>query len=165
MLMIPTSVADVSCHAVSPEFSQLGSGFRADKHCDTSPLRCWLGMCDDVRVAGNSVRGGRAVLRPSTHRSTAAGLYSAHESQWSKCTGRPHRGGGSDRGSEVVREGTGGSGVAIRSDGIAADIAKSWAGTGLPVKYPCARSQPSSASNSSVASVSIPSATTSRPSA
>jgi hypothetical protein len=30
MLMIPTSVADVSCHAVSPEFSQLGSGFRVD---------------------------------------------------------------------------------------------------------------------------------------
>jgi hypothetical protein len=30
MLMIPTSVADVSCHAVSPEFSQLGSGVRAD---------------------------------------------------------------------------------------------------------------------------------------
>ena len=31
-------------------------------------------------------------------------------------------------------KGPAGSGVAIRSDGIAADIAKSWAGTGLPVK-------------------------------
>src|ERR1700676_1502887 len=29
MLMIPTSVADVSCHAVSPGFNQLGSGTSA----------------------------------------------------------------------------------------------------------------------------------------
>src|ERR1700722_9926736 len=40
--MIPTNVADVSCHAVSPEFSQLGSGFRAASIA--RPHLCfWLG--------------------------------------------------------------------------------------------------------------------------
>src|SRR5580700_9167138 len=64
MLMIPTSVADVSCHAVSPGFSQLGSGFRVDNiaipHLMTLLMRRYV-ACALVR---NCVRARRAVLRP-----------------------------------------------------------------------------------------------------
>src|SRR5580700_10718282 len=85
MLMIPTSVADVSCHAVSPEFSQVGASFRADS------IAYLISNSADVHVQGHApctelsqrrARGSSA----AAHRSEAVGLYAAHESLRSTCT-------------------------------------------------------------------------------
>src|ERR1700681_452806 len=63
MLMIPTSVADVSCQAVSPWFSQLGLSVRADSIV-VPHLCAGLGQDSAGRSAQNSASASPPVLRP-----------------------------------------------------------------------------------------------------
>src|SRR5580658_3037783 len=108
MLMIPTSVADVSCHAVSPEFSQLGASFRADNIWDTSPQTLPIyrhvqrhAPCHGtLSEPGAPFFGRDAQIHglPSVHRARVT-LVAAHRQ------GAAHGGPASDGGAQVVREG------------------------------------------------------------
>jgi hypothetical protein len=61
----------VSCHAVSPEFSQLGSGFRVASIAKTSPVLMNGKTLSEPRapffIHGAPIRGGAAVHGAQCH--------------------------------------------------------------------------------------------------
>src|ERR1700694_4935526 len=97
MLMIPTSVADVSCQAVSPWFSQLGLSVRADSIA--VPHLCWgLGRTAPGRSAHELCQRQAPGSSAAVHSSQAKRLYAAPspvraaprpETPTSDCCGEP----------------------------------------------------------------------------